>query len=156
MMPMLGWLKKDKENIFAFKQAAAVQQLGNPNDQTIEQEIAEEVGRAAVMFESPVVAEWLQKNPAISSLTPAFQPCIRTTCMTRREATALYCDYRVLFLLTELTMKPSDYEQGALTALKALEIEAATICTDNVEGFKTKAFVSHSRRLDIGMSKKEK
>lgn len=152
---MFSWLKKDKESIFAFKENVAVGEVNNPNNSTAEQEYAEEVGRASVMFESPAIAAWLRESKVLNTLAPAYQPCIRTTKMTANEAAALYCDYKVMHLLAIINMKPSDFEQGAMVALKALEVEAASICSDVRDGWKGHLFVEHHRRVEVNLKDKK-
>lgn len=140
--------KEHQRNLVYNEQQADAQRGADPN------EYIQEAKRASFFIKDPLVEEFLDEHPAYRALVPAFSPVNRTTShISKQDAKVAWLDHQILFTMLEMTMRPEDYEAGALEILQGFEIFGATQISDGFEGFKAKALTQQTKIIKTAEAK---
>jgi hypothetical protein len=142
--------KKDFErSVVTNEQIADAQRGTDPN------EYAEQLTRANAFTHDDRIDDFFKRHPEYAAFIPAFSPVNRTTKhISKQDAKIAWLDNQILFTMTEMTMSPDDYENGAMEIIQGFEIYGNTQISDGFDGFKAKVLTEQRKVITAQEVKK--
>lgn len=143
---------EDMSHSIALSQQQA--DAANQTDPVIE--AAKLAERERLLTSDQRVAQFLDTHHHYRAFIPALSPVNRTTKhIGKTDAIVAWLDFQILATLTEMTMPPEEFENGALEIMQGLEMLHNTQISDGYEGWKGKLVTENNKTIKTILSKQK-